>query len=344
VNDPINERTTLDARDIMTRRSLLLSMSGLALGRRLLAAEQAAPLTVGGIHQVTLAVSDLERSLDFYQSVFGMAVQARNGETLLLRIGEGPHFLALTRAGAGGPRIDHFGLSVENFDADRVLGTLASHGVTEAQGGQSLSGGPMRVRRTTRAGTSELHMGDPDGLVIQLQHPSYCGGSGPLGDRCGAAEPAPRPGSIALHGMSHLTINVPHPVATNAFYQEAFGMDTQAYQAASPLMGAGPDAHFLMFTGAGATGTARINHACFSLENFNVADVQDALEGHGITPRGGAGGGEPLKHWISLRMPNRGGALDGTPELYFSDPDGLSIQLQDVLYCGGGGYLGGLCS
>ena len=29
--------------------------------------------------------------------------------------------------------------------------------------------------------------------------------------------------------------------------------------------------------------------------------------------------------------------------LYFTDPDGLRIQLQDVAYCGGGGYLGGVC-
>ncbi len=133
---------------------------------------------------------------------------------------------------------------------------------------------------------------------------------------------------------------MPDPTATNAFYQRAFGMDTQAYQATSPLMGVGSGVHFLMFIGAGGGGAARINHACLSLENFNVEDIQGELEGHGITPRGGAG---PLRHRISLRMPNRGGATEGTPELYFSDPDGLSIQLQDVAYCGGGGYLGGVC-
>ena len=38
-----------------------------------------------------------------------------------------------------------------------------------------------------------------------------------------------------------------------------------------------------------------------------------------------------------------GQAPEGTPELYFSDPDGLSIQLQDPSYCGGGGYLGEVC-
>jgi hypothetical protein len=50
-----------------------------------------------------------------------------------------------------------------------------------------------------------------------------------------------------------------------------------------------------------------------------------------------------MMHWISMRMPNRGGAEGGTPELYFSDPDGIRIQLQDTGYCGGTGYLGDDC-
>ena len=29
--------------------------------------------------------------------------------------------------------------------------------------------------------------------------------------------------------------------------------------------------------------------------------------------------------------------------LYFSDPDGILIQLQDTTYCGGGGFLGDTC-
>ncbi len=44
-----------------------------------------------------------------------------------------------------------------------------------------------------------------------------------------------------------------------------------------------------------------------------------------------------------MRMPDRGGAVAGTPELYFTDPDGILIQLQDVSYCGGSGYLGDEC-
>jgi catechol 2,3-dioxygenase-like lactoylglutathione lyase family enzyme len=150
-------------------------------------------------------------------------------------------------------------------------------------------------------------------------------------------------GSLSLDGLSHLTINVPDPAATNLFYQQAFGMDTQTYQAASPVMGVGPGVHFLMFIGSGRGG-ARINHACLSMENFDVERILGALEDHDITPRsGGPGGSGPLRHWVTMRMPNRGGVEGGTPELYFSDPDGLSIQLQDVGYCGGGGYLGEIC-
>jgi len=51
----------------------------------------------------------------------------------------------------------------------------------------------------------------------------------------------------------------------------------------------------------------------------------------------------PLRHYITMRMENRGGAPGGTPELYFTDPDGLLMQLQDTTYCGGGGFLGNEC-
>src|SRR5205814_8085720 len=52
----------------------------------------------------------------------------------------------------------------------------------------------------------------------------------------------------------------------------------------------------------------------------------------------------PLKSYISLRMENRGGAPGGTPEVYFTDPDGLLMQLQDAIYCGGAGFLRNVCA
>ena len=323
----------------ITRREMLLTIPALAAARRLLA--QAAPIRVRGISQVTLAVSDVARSTAFYQELFGLPIQARHGDKVLLRLGNGPFFLGLMPAGAAGPRCDHWGLAVDGFvNARTVVSALGAHGITQGDG-------PLQMRLVARGDTGEIYLADPDGLVMQLQHPSYCGGSGPLGDGCEAPEPAPNGAPMRLTGLSHLTINVPNPDATNEFYRRVFGLDIQAYQAASPLLGVGPGPDFLMFIAAGGrgagAGVARVNHVCFSMPGFDVARIQGALEAHGIRPRPEGGTG-PLLHWVSMRMPNRGGATEGTPELYFSDPDGLSIQLQDISYCGGGGYLGEVCT
>jgi len=81
-----------------------------------------------------------------------------------------------------------------------------------------------------------------------------------------------------------------------------------------------------------------------NMENFKPEEVMKKLADFGIGERGAGGGATgPLKSYITLRMPDRGGAEGGTPELYFTDPDGLLLQLQDVKYCGGGGYLGDVC-
>jgi hypothetical protein len=80
------------------------------------------------------------------------------------------------------------------------------------------------------------------------------------------------------------------------------------------------------------------------MDGFNPDKVIKTLTEFGITPRGSATGPvAPLTSYVTMRMPDRGGAKEGTPELYFTDPDGLLIQLQDVSYCGGGGFLGDAC-
>jgi hypothetical protein len=119
-------------------------------------------------------------------------------------------------------------------------------------------------------------------------------------------------------------------------------------------MAVGPTVQFVMFTGGGGGGRAgappspprpaSINHVSFNMDNFKPDDVIKALESYGIKPRESQGGPvPPLRHYISMRMENRGGAKEGTPELYFTDPDGILIQIQDTSYCGGGGFLGNVC-
>jgi catechol 2,3-dioxygenase-like lactoylglutathione lyase family enzyme len=300
--------------------------------------------------------------VDFYQGLFGMPIQARQGQAVLLRMGPGPQYLGIAPAGSNPPAISNLGMTVDNFNADRITGVLAQHGVTKAEASDpGISGGPMKWRVRPRGpenggaagGTPELFFGDPDGLVVQLQDASYCGGAGPLGNMCLAnPEPSPKKGLIAVKDLSHFTINTSDGNRANALYQAVFGLPIRSRQGAALGLGVGPGVMFLMFAGggggrSGANATPRpasIGHVCMNMEKFNPDDVLKTLASYGITARESAQGPVgPLKSYVSLRMENRGGAPGGTPELYFTDPDGLLIQLQDVSYCGGAGFLGNVC-
>jgi catechol 2,3-dioxygenase-like lactoylglutathione lyase family enzyme len=357
----------------ISRRHLLLSLPAFAIAPRVWAQAAKPQLRVRGLNQMTLSVSDVKRSLDFYQGLFGMPIQARHGAlATLLRIGPGPQCFALSSVAAGAtPGISRYGIGVEEFNVDRILRALADHGVkrVDAAGADGWSGGPMTVRVRMRGpeaggaaeGTPEIFLGDPSGIVVQLQDPSYCGGTGALGNVCPAPEASPVKGLLAVRDYSHFTIGAASGVDNNTFYQDVFGLQVQAYQGpTSPVLGVGPGVHFVMFTGggaargAGARGGAtppaaaprgpRIDHVCFGLDTFNPDNVVKVLESYGIKPRAPGAASTPLVWYISQRMENRGGApVTGTPELYFTDPDNIPIQLQDVKYCGGGGFLGDVC-
>jgi catechol 2,3-dioxygenase-like lactoylglutathione lyase family enzyme len=358
------------------RRDFLFSVPALALAPRFLGQAAKPAIQVKGLSSFVLSVSDMKRSIDFYQGLFGMPIQARQGDNVLLRIGKGPQYMMLVPAGTNPPSIvPRLGLKVENFNADRIVGMLEQHGVTRAAAGDpGLTGGAMKVRVSRRGpdkggaadGTPELFLGDPDDFVLQIQDVSYAGGAGALGN-VPKVEESPKKGLIALSDMSHFTIGASDAARTQTFYQEVFGAPVRSRQAATPAMGIGPapSVHFLMFIGGGggrggrgrgaapapAAGTApaapapgpraNVNHVSMNMENFKPEEVMKALASYGI--KEGAQNAGPLSSYITLRMPDRGGAEGGTPELYFRDPDGLLLQLQDVKYCGGGGYLGDVC-
>jgi catechol 2,3-dioxygenase-like lactoylglutathione lyase family enzyme len=339
----------------MSRRQLLLSLPALAVARRSLGAQPAAPaaIRVRSLNHFGLAVSDPKRSVDFYQGLFGMPIQARIGATTLLRVGTGPQFISIAPAGSGAPAISHYCLGVDGFDVGKILAALAAHGVTKGD-----AAGPLKAAVTLRRpdaggatdGTPDLLFGDPDGIVCQLQDASFCGGAGALGNLCPAPESPAKKGPIALRDVSHLTIFSTDAARSNAFYRDLFGLSIRSYQGpTAPTLAVGPTVQFLMFTGGGAAPAApprpaSINHGCFSLDAFKPDEVVKSLESYGLKPREGTTGpAGPLRHYVSMRMENRGGAPGGTPELYFTDPDGLLMQLQDTTYCGGGGFLGDTC-
>ena len=330
---------------MITRRQALLSLPVLARTSRLIA-QGKAPIRVRGLSHMTVTVSDRNRSVAFYQGLFGLPVQHRQGVSMGLRIGSGPQYISLAQGGANArPGIAHFCMTVENFNVDRIQKALADHGV--AKGGP----GPMKTWVRMRGpdaggapqGTPELYFGDPDGIVVQLQDVTYCGGAGALGNVCKSPEAAPTKGLLAVSDLSHFTLGVSDGPRSTAFYQDLFGMPVQTHQGAAALLAVGSKRQFITMGGMNS-GKPGIAHGCFTMENFNPDRVLKALADYGIKPRGDArGAAAPLVSYVSMRMENRGGAKEGTPELYFTDPDGILVQLQDASYCGGSGFLGNLC-
>jgi catechol 2,3-dioxygenase-like lactoylglutathione lyase family enzyme len=351
----------------ISRRDILLSLPVFSIASTAIAQSSKRQLPVKSLSHVTLSVSDPKRSIEFYQGLFGLPIQAYQGASDAappsLRIGPGPQFLFVSAIrGNGTPGIDHFCMTTPGFDVDRVTGILAEHGVSKAEGaGGGMTGGPMKMRirirdeRTggSKEGTPEFYIGDPDGIAVQLQDTTYCGGSGRMGEVCLAKPvPAASKGLIALQDLSHVTLFVSDAQRSRDFYQDLFPMPVQAHQGpATPLLGIGSNRQFLTIVGAGAgragapPRAASINHACFTMENFDPDKVLKTLADFGVKARGDARGpAGPLVSYVTMRTEERGGAKGGTPELYFTDPDGILMQIQDVRYCGGSGALGEVCS
>jgi catechol 2,3-dioxygenase-like lactoylglutathione lyase family enzyme len=310
---------------------------------------QTATLAVRRLNCFEISVTDVDRSVRFYQGLFGMPVQARSSGRICLRIGDGPHFLAIRETVAGeSPAIRHIGYALDSFEPERTLGALERAGFERIPAPPLNGDGidyAMKSWLRSRGNAREVYFADQRGLVVQLSGLGYCGGTGMLGEECGRLEEPESAGLMQLSDINHFTVFVNDGAEANHYYQSLFGLRVQAYQGPqAPVTGIGDGFQFVMYAGPARSQSvpANIHHACFSMARFDVDRVLEALTDYGLTARDETVTG-PLMHYVSLRMPERGGAPGGTPELYFTDPDGLLMQLQDISYCGGGGYLGSEC-
>ena len=129
----------------LSRRELVQGLALLTAGS---ATVSAAGFQGGSINHVSLYVSDLQRSTDFYQRVFGCPVNKRDGNNQLM-FGKG--FLVL-RPGTPAGKVDHLALGIENFNEASVTADLKSRGAN-----------PMNEK-----GGIGYHVMDPDGFPIQL--------------------------------------------------------------------------------------------------------------------------------------------------------------------------------
>jgi catechol 2,3-dioxygenase-like lactoylglutathione lyase family enzyme len=142
------------------------------------------PVEVATLHHMKFVVSNLQRSLAWYQKLTDMKVVTyqevgprtegyQGGPVAILQVGTGPQYFALTEGKNGDPgshERPHFGFGIKGFDANQIMKRLAEHGVAAR----------VRIREGV---TPEIQLTDPEGKVeIQLNDVNNRGGGGVLGD------------------------------------------------------------------------------------------------------------------------------------------------------------------
>ena len=327
----------------MTRRSALAALSATMLSPGLMAQQTRPAIATRRLNNVMIAVSDVNRSAAFYEKLFGPPV--RQGDAVVFRVGAGPHFFALTPVKSGAkPAYLSYGMTVADFDAERTMRSLAELGARGAQ-------------ITWRGDTPELFVPDADGIKIQLQHTAYGYGSGARGDilprqpaavarSAAAARPA-----FALKTINHVTLTIANGAREKEFYENVFRLPVRALQGTGVTLAIGEGTDGVVFnpTTNNPNATPGINHACFTIDNFDPGKVMGILIANGLEPieNGNPAMIKPLTCRVRLRQrANNGGGPTsplGTAELYFNDPDNIPVQIQDVSYCGGSGWLGQIC-
>jgi catechol 2,3-dioxygenase-like lactoylglutathione lyase family enzyme len=118
-----------------------------------------------GIRHIHLLVADHERSVAFYQQVFGMEVAFRDGDILFLRSPDGRDDLALHLARTAEERdrvgrhggFEHFGITVK--DRARLDDCIAA---------ALASGGTLVDKGEHAPGVPYAYISDPDGYVIEI--------------------------------------------------------------------------------------------------------------------------------------------------------------------------------
>src|SRR5262245_43213550 len=207
------------------RRHLLLALGAAAIVPRALAQPARPTIATRRLNNFMIAVSDLNRSVAFYESLFGASL--RQGNVALFRLEPGPHFFCLVQVQAGAkPGFLSYGLTVADFDTGRLTQTLRQHGVSS-------------VDVIPREGTPEVFIADPDGIRIQLQHESYGRGSGPLGAILPAAARSTQPAPFALKSLSHLTLTTADRARSEQFHRGVFGLSVPPKQGPVPILTTG---------------------------------------------------------------------------------------------------------
>jgi catechol 2,3-dioxygenase-like lactoylglutathione lyase family enzyme len=149
VEHVISDLVTRFERGRLSRRELIQALTAVAATMGTTAS--AAALTAGSINHASVLVSDMARSIDFYNRVFGLSVLNEDKPNKISRLGISGKVLVSLRVEPPPGLVDHFAIGVENFNKDAVTKTLQGMGLTP--------------RENLEFG---FHVKDPDGANVQI--------------------------------------------------------------------------------------------------------------------------------------------------------------------------------
>ena len=135
----------------LSRRQLIQSLAMLTtVGGAGAAQAQQRPFKSTRIDHISIQVTDLARSIDFYQKIFGLSIQNEDKANEIVRMGVTSTIVSLHHKAPTGI-VDHFAIAIDDFDRESATTTLAGHGLTAQQ---NLDYG--------------FHVRDPEGIPVQI--------------------------------------------------------------------------------------------------------------------------------------------------------------------------------
>jgi len=150
VEPVIADLVTRFERGSLSRRELIGALALLA-GAGAASPASAATLKGASINHVSVLVTDMARSIDFYGRVFGLTLVNEDKANKIARLGANGKVLVSLRIEPPPGVIDHFAIGVEGFNRDAVTADLKGFGLTPADNIQF-----------------GFHVKDPDGAVVQI--------------------------------------------------------------------------------------------------------------------------------------------------------------------------------
>jgi catechol 2,3-dioxygenase-like lactoylglutathione lyase family enzyme len=134
----------------LTRRELIQGLALLTVAGGAVSAADSG-FAAATINHVSIQVSDIKRSAEFYMRAFGLP-KRKAGNPDAVRLGVGPSHLTLRQEKPSG-NVDHFCLGIDKFNHDSVVRDLKARGVTP---------------EPDEKGPQGFHVKDPDGFRVQL--------------------------------------------------------------------------------------------------------------------------------------------------------------------------------